>query len=80
MYMIYRGTVREARLSSNGNLVDAKNGALLRHGDRTTYATEEAAEKALGEMIGNCRHSWRVLSHEERRCTRCGAVEFSPDM
>ena len=27
-----------------------------------------------------CNHSWYMLSHEERKCRRCGVVEFVPDL
>lgn len=26
-----------------------------------------------------CAHDWRVVSHEERRCARCGTTEFVYD-
>lgn len=28
----------------------------------------------------SCSHNWRMLSHEERECGRCGEIEFVPDV
>ena len=40
----------------------------------------KAAKKAREKRRANCAHSWEWLSHEERKCVKCGEIEFIPDM
>lgn len=46
---------------------------------------ERAAERAKTVVAkqrrqATCTHLWYMLSHEERICSRCGAVKFVPDL
>lgn len=38
------------------------------------------SEKAKATRRAKCKHSWEWISHEERKCVKCGEIEFMPDM
>lgn len=48
---------------------------------RKARDAEEARrdKTAREERQRTCVHSWYMLSHEERMCRKCGAVDFIPD-
>ena len=61
-----------------------KGEILRRHGSAIQAANsqmqDEAYEHRQREREAVCSgHRWRVLSHEESECTRCGAIRFVPD-
>ncbi len=82
-------TVIPVRVSANGNLVDAGTGlcptgmAVCYRADELPwphiYPTEQLALLAQERAEKRCNHIWHDSSHEERRCNRCGALEFTPD-
>ena len=60
---------------------DVRYQTALRQWERERPAREAIAEaeQAAHEMACGA-HSWFMLSHEERQCRRCGAIEFVPDV
>ena len=48
--------------------------------DRCVREQKHKTPKQLKAARANCAHSWEWISHEERKCVRCGAIEFVPDM
>jgi len=88
-YTIVDGVVRQVRVSSNGNLVDAcepsRCYALARcrlHSQPwpPIYPTADAADAVQDAVIAACTHDWRVLSHEEIECRICKTVRLIPDV
>jgi hypothetical protein len=80
-FVVRQGTVREVRLGEKGDLLYT-SGGVASYSDAVwpkIFESRQAAEKALKRMVDNCHHSWKWISHEERRCNRCGEVDFVPD-
>jgi hypothetical protein len=49
--------------------------------ERALTERAQAAQRAREAHYATCpQHSWRWLSHEERECSHCGAVEFVADL
>lgn len=44
------------------------------------YASQDAAWAAILAVQRHCHHVWRAVSHEERACSHCGAIDFIPDL
>ena len=79
------------RESNAGNLVDAGvpgcptgmwvfGRACERDRWPTIYDTADACWEAIHAAAARCAHDWRIVSHEERQCRRCGSSEFIPDI
>ena len=92
-YVLHRGCPLAVRVSRAGNLVDATGGdgqgpvggVFCRRAAEsgrwpTIYATQDEAGAAIAAREASCEHKWRPISHEERGCHKCGAVEFVPDI
>jgi len=45
----------------------------------TVFSTIAEAEAALNRITAKCNHAWDWISHEERRCSRCGLVRLHTD-
>ena len=54
--------------------------ALIARNKAEAKAAREAAAAAKVRWQAKCPHSWHMISHEERRCQRCGAIDFVPDL
>lgn len=78
------------RISSNGNLVVSTRGpwpdgslCIGCKGDEPKwpiiYTTEKEAWAAQEAIEKSCEHQWQTISHEERYCSKCGALEFVMD-
>jgi len=48
--------------------------------ERRLAECKRESELQQMERQSHCEHSWYMLSHEERCCQFCGAVEFMPDI
>lgn len=46
---------------------------------RNRLAFEEEFAESEKRIAACSEHRWRMISHEERECVKCGAVEFIPD-
>ena len=84
-WIIAHNSVRQGCISRRGNLVDRAEGSncfALANDEQwpEKFATREAAEAALDARQEACAHTWRMISHEERECAHCGAIEFVPDI
>jgi hypothetical protein len=83
-WAIIAGTIYAVRVSRSGALVNAQEPAdgLVPHyaGVPEMHETREGAEAALAAIYEACHHRWSMLSHEERQCQRCGAVDCIPDL
>ena len=84
MFVIHRNSVDKVRVSSNGNLIADHYDLIGRQGEEPRwpkmYDSEAEAESILAEIVANCDHEWKMIDHDERECTDCGAIEVVPDL
>jgi len=80
MYCIHHGHPVPVKVSSNNNLIGPGSALVGRAGEPwpAIYRTEADAWAVLEAR--DCEHRWIMDSHEERRCTHCGAVQFVADI
>lgn len=78
-YILLDGYPHAVRVAPNGQ---PRNQSFLDLSKRiwTVYQTEQEAWDAQHIIEENCVHSWEVVSHEERRCPLCHAIEVFPDI
>ena len=84
--------VLPVRVSANGNMVDCGGHgrwpggsfvvgrAASREGWPTLHPTALSALYALNRLHDACEHDYRILSHEEDQCAKCGDCQFVPDL
>ena len=73
------------RIAKSGNIVNAECGMacywniIKKQPKPTIYSTKEAAETVINAKVNSCQHDYRMISHEEMKCRKCGNIVFSPD-
>ena len=82
-YTISNGQIVKTYVSKRGNLVADTNRmhvfAIAGNPWPILYDTAEIATATLNRIQSECSHTWNTLSHEEQKCSKCGAFKFTPD-
>jgi hypothetical protein len=76
--------ISPVRIAKSGNIVTLDTNDVVRGTVRATILEAQADYdlywQRQSEREKNCKHNWQMITHDERECSKCGAIEVVPDL